>query len=70
MSPLSVLDGIAINEIDIYTLKMEANALKDNKRISMIFITQTGKKDEEVLRLITVWELAEYLKIKVDYSIE
>ena len=37
------------------------NGLKDNKRISVIFITQNGKKDEKPLGLITAWDLAGYL---------
>ena len=40
---------------------MFQNGLKDNKRISVIFITQNGKKDEKPLGLITAWDLAGYL---------
>lgn len=37
------------------------NGLKDKKKISVIFITPNGKEDEELLGLITAWDLAGYL---------
>lgn len=33
-------------------------ALIDRKRIGMVFITQSGKKDEELLGLLTSWDIA------------
>ncbi len=41
--------------IDIETLFQRG--LKNNKRISVIFITERGKQEEEILGLITPWDL-------------
>ena len=42
--------------------EMFQNGLKENKRISVIFVTETGKRSESLLGLITPWNLAGYLR--------
>lgn len=34
--------------------------LKDQKRISVVFITENGKPKEKILGMITAWDLAGY----------
>ncbi|WP_353892479.1 DUF6548 family protein [Proteinivorax hydrogeniformans] len=40
--------------------EMFKQGLKDDKRISVIFITENGKKEEKILGLITPWDVAGY----------
>ena len=39
---------------------MFQNGLKDQKRISVVFITETGKSSEKILGLVTAWDIAGY----------
>ena len=34
--------------------------LRDNKRLSVIFITEAGKTTEKILGMITAWDIAGY----------
>lgn len=40
--------------------EMFEEELKDNKRLSVIFITETGKMTEKILGMITAWDIAGY----------
>jgi len=40
--------------------EMFQNGLKDQKRISVVFITETGKSSEKILGLVTAWDIAGY----------
>ena len=41
-----------------YDLNDEFGKINDNKKCGMLFVTQTGKKDEKVLGIITLWDIA------------
>lgn len=50
------------NTLLIEIEEMFQKEFKDNKRLAVVFITETGKKTEKLLGLITVWDLAGYDK--------
>ena len=41
-----------------YDLNNEFNKIKDGKKCGLLFVTQSGKKDEKVLGMITLWDVA------------
>lgn len=45
-------------EMLAYDLRDEFNRIKDNKKCGLLFVTQTGSKDEKVLGIITLWDIA------------